>query len=97
MKKENRQTDQGYRRRFDEDFKTSALQMVSSGRSVTDVARALGINENVLYQWRKAAEGESAPSGSAADELAQLKCYCRQPEQERDVLKKALSIFSRTT
>jgi transposase len=97
MKKENRQTDQGHRRRFDEDFKTSALQMVSSGRSVPDVARALGVNENVLYRWRKAAEGESAPSGSAADELAQLKRYCRQLEQERDILKKALSIFSRTT
>jgi transposase len=57
----------------------------------------LGINENVLYRWRKAAEGKSAPSGSAADELAQLKRYCRQLEQERDILKKALSIFSRTT
>jgi transposase len=97
MKKENKQTDQGHRRHYDEDFKASALQMVSSGRSVPDVARVLGIHENVLYRWRKAAEEKSAPTGSEADELAQLKRYCQQLEQERDILKKALSIFRGTT
>lgn len=97
MKKENKQIDQGHRRHYDEDFKASALQMVSSGRSVPDVARVLGIHENVLYRWRKAAEEKSAPTGSEADELAQLKRYCRQLEQERDILKKALSLFRGTT
>ena len=36
------------RRKYDEGFKTEALQMVTAGRSAADVARSLGIGENLL-------------------------------------------------
>ncbi len=40
------------RRKYDEGFKTEALRMVTNGRSVPDVARSLGISENILYKWQ---------------------------------------------
>lgn len=97
MKTEQNTNESPKRRRYDEDFKASALKMVEEGRSVSDVSRALGIPENMLYRW-KSTVGKTNGSGDEIQlELERLKRQLRQVEQERDILKKALSIFSRTT
>jgi transposase len=86
------------RRKYDEGFKTEALRMVSSGRSIPDVARSLGISENLLYKWRVEQRMAYAPDESSRDaELEQLRRQLRQVEMERDILKKALAIFGRMT
>ena len=72
--------------------------MVTGGRSVPDVARSLGISENLLYKWRTEQKaGYSAEETSRDAELEQLRKQLRQVEMERDILKKALTIFGRTT
>ena len=68
--------------------------MMRSGRSVMDVSRALGVNDNLLRKWKSADEPPLVASDQA--ELERLLRYVRQLEMERDILKKALSIFSRT-
>ncbi len=84
------------RRKYDEGFKSEALRMVNGGRSVPDVARSLGMSENLLYKWRT--ESSYSPEESGRDaELEQLRKQLRQVEMERDILKKALAIFGRTT
>ncbi len=93
MKKTNQPKGSSGRRRYDEEFRKSAVQLVSGGRSVPEVARSLGISENILYRWRSASHAE--PSATA--EVAALRRQVKQLEQERDILKKALSIFSRAT
>ena len=93
-KKQSKQT----RRKYDEGFKTEALRMVTAGRSTAEVARSLGIGENLLYEWR--AEQKSAYSYAETDrdtEIESLRKALRQVEMERDILKKALVIFGRTT
>jgi transposase len=85
------------RRRFDEEFKLSALKMVAEGRSVPAVANSLGISENMLYRWRSTAQEAKGPLTGLQAENEQLKLRLRQTEMERDILKKALSIFSRMT
>jgi transposase len=93
-KKQSKQT----RRKYDEGFKTEALRMVTAGRSTAEVARSLGIGENLLYEWR--AEQKSAYSSAETDrdtEIESLRKALRQVEMERDILKKALVIFGRTT
>lgn len=84
------------RRRYDAEFIASALRMVENGQRVTDVAHALGIRENQLHRWRSAAREQEVPD-EQAKELAELRARVRQLETERDILKKALSIFSRAT
>lgn len=85
------------RRKYDEGFKTEALRMVQGGRSVGDVARSLGMSENLLYKWRTEQKASYSPEESGRDaELEQLRKQLRQVEMERDILKKALAIFGRT-
>lgn len=72
--------------------------MVGSGQSVPYVADALGISQNLIYTWKsknKVGKQDSAHDSDLAVENQQLRNQVRQLESERDILKKALSIFSR--
>lgn len=80
------------RRKYDEDFKRNALKMIENGQSVRSVAQALGVAEGQLHKWRRVARKHASPSET---EVSQLRARLRQVEIERDILKKALSIFSR--
>lgn len=92
---------QSKRRRYDADFKANALKLLEDGRSVSSVALSLGINENMLYNWRSKSKKqklkEATGEASLAAELKRLKKRLKEVEVERDILKKALSIFSRET
>jgi transposase len=102
MKKE---TEVIKRRKYDDLFKAEVLKMVSAGRPVSEVAHALGIGENLIYQWKsrqkaqlKETLNQQAPGESdLLIENERLKAALRKTEQERDILKKALHIFSRET
>ena len=82
------------RRKYDEEFKRQAVAMVRNGQSVRSVAQALGISENVLHRWRRDALDSQSDSELEVEKLRQR---LKQVEMERDILKKALSIFSRQT
>jgi len=88
-------------RRYDAEFKENALRLLSDGRSISSVAESLGISENLLYIWRSKAKKASSVSNSKEadleEELKGLKKKLKEVEQERDILKKALSIFSRAS
>jgi transposase len=78
-------------RKYDDEFKQQALQMVRNEQSVVSVAAALGVSENLLHQWKRAARADQS---TAELEVEQLRQRLKQVEMERDILKKALSIFS---
>ena len=88
------------RRKYDATFKDDVLKMIATGRSVSDVAQALGIGTHIVYHWIKLAKQTGSPNnpllttGSAA-EIERLRAALHRTEQERDILKKALGIFSR--
>ena len=82
------------RRKYDEDFKRSALTMIDNGQSVRSVAQALGVSEGLLHRWKRVAQHHRSPD---EQEVSDLRARLRQVEMERDILKKALSIFSRQT
>lgn len=81
------------RRKYDEQFRQDALRLIDNGQGVASVSRALGVSANLLHKWKQARARERPEQ---AVELAELRARLRQVEQERDILKKALSIFSRT-
>ena len=80
------------RRKYDDVFKQQALQMMRMGQTVPNIAAALGMGEGVLYKWKQAQQ-----PAAQDQELEQLRFKLKQIENERDVLKKALSIFCRAT
>jgi len=85
------------RRQYDAEFKKNALQLIADGRSVSSVAKSLGIKEGVLYNWKSKAKKAASTEGTSEDkaEIQSLKKKLAEVEMERDILKKALGIFSR--
>jgi transposase len=80
------------RRKYDDEFKRNALQLIEQGQSVRSVAQALGVAEGQLHKWKRAARRQASPD---QHEVAELRAQLRQLQVERDILKKALAIFSR--
>ena len=84
------------RRQYSDELKAEAVQMVLDGHSAASVASRLGLSStNVLYRWKAKVLSESGPAASALEARVQeLERELRRVEQERDILKKALAIFS---
>ena len=90
-------------RKYDKQFKEEAVRLVTEGgRKVTEVARSLGIHENLLRTWKR--KHREDPSGSFPgkghvkpqdEELRRLQRENANLKEEREILKKALAIFSK--
>ena len=95
------QGENGKKKRFDREFKISAVKMVTEGgHKAAEVARSLGIHETQIYNWKKkfSDQGDKAfPGKGHLSELAALRRKLKDVEMERDILKKAVGIFSKTT
>ncbi len=85
------------RRRFSDEFKQEAVQMLLDGHSAVSVADRLGLSgPNLLYRWKRDAVERAGPAArTLGDRVAQLEDELRRVERERDILKKALAILSR--
>jgi transposase len=92
-----------HRRKFDKPFILDALRLVERGdRPIAAIARDLGIHPNLLYKWREKyrADGEDAFPGKGRlkpedEQLRRLRRELEVVTEERDILKKALAVFSR--
>ena len=79
-------------RRFDEDFKRGAVQLVTqTGKPIAQVARELGVNEGTLGNWcakqRRAGENCQAElSESERAELVRMRKEFVELRMQRDVL-----------
>lgn len=91
----------GKKKRFDKEFKVSAVKMVTEeGQKASEVARSLGIHANMLYSWKRkyAQSGDKAFVGKGhLTEMAALRRKLRNAEMELEILKKAVGIFSKPT
>lgn len=91
-------------RTFTKEFKLEAVNVVQkSGKSQAQIARDLGIADSTLHHWCKecAEQGSQAFPGSGhqtaqEEEMRRMKRELEVTRQERDILKKALAIFSRS-
>jgi transposase len=85
------------RRTFTEEFRREAVQMLLDGHSASSVAQRLGLSSpNVLYVWKKKSLDQAGPAAQTLGQRVHfLEAELRRVERERDILKKALSIFSR--
>ena len=96
MAKTNKKTTKLVRRTFTREFKQEAVQMLLDGHSARSVAKNLGIgNTNLLYRWKSELLAESGPAAETLDaQVRQLRDELQRIRRERDILKKALAIFS---
>jgi len=88
---------------YEPDFKEEILRMLNSGRNVDEISKTFGIGRNVLYTWKnksqmktktKTSEEQTTYSLKLVSENEQLKKENTRLQSERDILKKALVLFS---
>ena len=89
------------RRKYDRDFKKEAVEYLKkSGKTISDAAAELGIKRDLLSRWQKEYDEhqEKAFPGNGNPreaELFKLRKELSDVKEERDILKKALAIFSK--
>ena len=89
--------------KYTREFKLEAIRLLNtSGKSGHEIEADLGIGSGVLYRWRKQLEEESKGlrafpgNGNPRDEeLYRLRKDLAEVTEERDILRKAVAIFSR--
>jgi|SRR3954447_26717089 transposase len=92
----------GNGKRYDEAFKIETVKYISeSHKSVAQVAREVGVNENTLHGWVKKygqqpeiKAVQSFPSEGA--ELRALQKEIRDLKEENEILKKAMHYFAKS-
>ncbi len=90
------------RTKFSKEFKKEAVELLrSSGKTSLEIAGDLGINRDNLLRWKREFETEERNTGRISinpedsEEIKRLKKEMLILKQERDILKKALGIFSK--
>jgi len=90
----------GRRKSYTREFKIQAVELLNSGgKSGHQIEEELGIGEGTIYRWRRQLEqnGELAFPGNGNErdkELAELRRELAEAREERDILRKAIAIFS---
>ena len=90
------------RKKYEREFKMEAVRLLeASGKSASQLERELGIGKGNLWRWKRkfAADGEDAFPGHGRltpeqERLRQLQRENGILREERDILKKAIAIFS---
>jgi len=89
------------RRKFSAEFKRGAVEQASKpGVSCAQVARELGIRDNLLTRWKREIERQGnvtfGGTGTPRDEeLAHLKRELARVKKERDFLREAATFFAK--
>ena len=86
------------RRSYDKQFKERAVKLYLKGdKAQKEIAENLGIDRSMLSAWIRAYSDRNAFPGHGNpqnEELYKIKRELRDVKEERDILKKALAIFS---
>ena len=91
------------RDQYTREYKIEAVRLiVDEGRPISEVARELGVAQSLLHRWKKKSEeGKIEPFPGTGrlspedEELRQLRRENKRLCMERDILKKAVVIFSK--
>jgi transposase len=90
------------RKRYTREFKVRAVKMLEDGKSGHEIEKDLGIGGGLVYRWRQqlGQEGNGVRAfpgnGKARDEeLDRLQRENRSLREDRDILRKAVAIFSK--
>ena len=87
------------RNRYTKEFKEAAVKLVTEqGYQISEAARNLGVNANLLGCWKsEMAEGQDGLGNKKAlqSELSRLRRENKRLQMEREILKKAAAFFAK--
>ena len=88
-------------KKYDNDFKVMLVELLKSGRKAKSLSEEYGVNDGLIRRWKREYEAKSGDFSKKRElsieeqELKFLKKELREVKLERDILKKAVSIFSK--
>ena len=88
--------------KYENDFNVMIVELLKSGRKAKEVSNEYDINEGVIRRWKREYEvtlgdfSNKREVSKEEKELKVLKKELREVTLERDILKKAVSIFSKS-
>jgi transposase len=92
----------GKSHRYSEDFKRSAVHLVTDEQyTFKAAAQAVGVSDKSLYEWHKKFAPAPVPCGDGATvselqaENKRLRKELKRAELEREILKKATAYFAK--
>lgn len=89
-------------KKYDNDFKVMLVELLRSGRTAKQLSEEYNVHDAVIRRWRREYEVKSGSFinkkeiSKESQELKLLKKQLRIITEERDILKKAVSIFSKS-
>ena len=89
-------------KKYENDFKVMIVELLKSGSKVKELSIEYGLNDGMIRRWRREYESKSGDFSKKREisieeqELKTLKKELRDVKMERDILKKAVSIFSKS-
>ena len=81
-----------HRKRYTAEFKAQAVELLSTGKPVSQVAEELYISSNLLYHWRHSSQGaqlgsaraqERKPQASSPKRTSCVPCAAKTPSCAR--------------
>lgn len=93
------------RKKYTREFKLKAIELAELKKDVTSVAEDLGVERSMIYRWKREMDKDQQTCFSGNGkvnltvqelELKRLQHELDEVRMERDILKKAISIFSKT-
>ena len=90
------------KRHFDNEFKAMIAELLISGKRAKEISEEYNIQDGVIRRWRREYETKSGDLSKKRTvsteelELKRLKKELQETKLERDILKKAVSIFSKS-
>jgi transposase len=89
-------------KKYENDFKVLIVELLKSGRKAKELSDEYGLSDGIVRRWRREYEAKSGDFSKKREvseeelELKALKKELREVTIERDILKKAVGIFSKS-
>lgn len=82
---------------YDEEYKKTIVNLYESGKGISELSREYGIGKSTIDSWIKKFKTITTSTGEITnnDEIIKLKKQLYEKEQEVEILKKAMAIFSK--
>tara|TARA_B110000014_G_C20063734_1_gene554171 strand:+ start:157 stop:471 length:315 start_codon:yes stop_codon:yes gene_type:complete len=93
------------RKVYEKEYKIMIVELIESGQKVSVVSQEYGLNEGMVRRWRREFTNPNKPNFTGngnqsltveEKEIAKLKKALKEAQLERDILKKAVGIFSKS-
>ena len=82
---------------YNEDFKKTVVSLYENGKGISELSREYGVGKSTIDSWIKKFKTITTSTGEITnnDEILKLKKELKEKEIEVEILKKAVTIFSK--